>query len=264
MTPARAARLSAGRMLLEERDTASALDDDVDTVTKMTAADVGDLDEDDSRESDAKKAALLALLFAGGLKLAGKMQRTLQDRRQAVRAVAVVRLSAELSAALATAITLTPAGHLRLAEDAYRAQFAADSLAAAWKSAAAADGLRALDEEASVRRAVMGAGARIKGRLGLTATNETAGVWNDEHAAALRDAVAKDAEIARAVADAQVVREWSSLADVRTCSRCAAMNGKQVGLMDSFDGGDPPMHGRCRCMVTVVPSTSTRTSREAA
>ena len=251
----RAARVSAGRLLIEERKTVTSIRQDIRALSALAVADAVRL-EADGQDADARRAALLAIILAGSNRMATKLQRTIQDRRQATREQAVQRVRVELKTA-SVQIDITSGVQARLAEDAMHAQSAADALAAAWRANAIAAALEAGRSDESQAAAIAAAGDSMDGRALRTGATEGAQAYSDEHRRVLED-LADDEGISQTLAAARIVRQWSAILDRRTCSDCADHDGEVSAIGGAFDGGDEPgfVHPLCRCidLVTALPA----------
>lgn len=60
------------------------------------------------------------------------------------------------------------------------------------------------------------------------------------------------AEVYRANADVITRYRWLATLDSRTCPICGALDGKESKRYDGFPQGAPPVHPRCRCVVSPV------------
>lgn len=54
-------------------------------------------------------------------------------------------------------------------------------------------------------------------------------------------------------------KEWMTVD--QACPRCAPLDGRTVGINDSFGVSDPPLHPRCMCTLGVVPGKLTARAR---
>lgn len=65
------------------------------------------------------------------------------------------------------------------------------------------------------------------------------------------------AEWLRGVEEGYISRDskitWSTEIDGLECETCRGLADSQVGLLDAFRWGDPPIHEGCRCTLNLVP-----------
>jgi hypothetical protein len=239
----KAARVSAGTLVLQEKAARKDLYDAVDEAVDSLVADMA------RKPRVGHRTALLLLVLGAGSALQRKLAASLAEHRQAARAAAANRLHAELRAA-GISIDRRAMEYVaaRAAVDAAHAEGAAASLAAAWQSSAVA-AVRKHPDESTPYRAIDKTRAAAKPRLDRTARNEIASAYNEEHAQALRDLAEHDAALAAALEAAQVVRVWDAILDRRTCSACDARHGEVIEPGDV----DPPLHVGCRCIAILEP-----------
>jgi len=215
-----------------------------------------------------RKAALLSLLLALSPALVAKVQAGIVRGRQAARASAAKRVVAELTAA---GIVLGPQGITanrpllaaaqmnRAADDAIHARAAAESLVTQWRGLAVhASRVAERDGEDDVA-AIVRTKAIMVPRVERTANTETAVAYNEEHGEVVREMARYDDAFERELADADVMREWSAMADA--CENCWPRDGEQIGINDSWSGPDPgEMHIGCRCIEFYISAREARMS----
>lgn len=246
---ARARRVSAGTLLLAEKDTRDDVSEALDESVDLAVADA----VRETRRDRARKAALLALLLLGSRRMAGKLKDAILGGRQRARVKAAARARAELiSVGITAAMADLVLGghHARFGEDDTHATSAAEALAAAWQSMSVHIILRALRREDDVAAELSKTRQAIESRGIRTAVTETARAYNDEHEAAVTETAAGDATFAAALEAAQVVRVWDAILDMRTCAVCRDMHGEIAPVGGSFRGGWEPglTHPLCRCI----------------
>lgn len=52
--------------------------------------------------------------------------------------------------------------------------------------------------------------------------------------------------------DEGAMKVWIVTPDDRLCPECEAMDGETVPVDEEFDGGDPPRHPNCRCVLSLL------------
>lgn len=254
LTPAQAAvqRANARAMLAQERallagarrDVQDAVDEAIAGVARQT-----------DTTSDAAKAAILALLLLSGERLRARLRTRIRTGRREARVTAIERLGAELASAggsLGAAATVSRLLSPKLHADPAHAASAADTLAAAWQSAAVFRVTESLAAGRNVARALDETTKLADGRLRRVAATEVPRAYNDEHRRAAADvgaALADDVGL-----DVLLVRRWDAILDMRTCPTCRAHDGEVTMLGRPFKSGDEPafVHPWCRCMSTVI------------
>lgn len=97
-----------------------------------------------------------------------------------------------------------------------------------------------LVEKRSVHEAADEALEAIQFRVNRVAAYETLKAWNEE---TIRQ---NDIAFRRGVI---VTETWEATLDMRTCPRCASMDGTSVVRPETFDEA-PPLHPFCRCFLT--------------
>ena len=80
-------------------------------------------------------------------------------------------------------------------------------------------------------------------KLDLIAASEVPQAFNDE-----RDRLAREYERRTGV---RLYKMFDAAGDRRTCPRCESLNGTVVRVDEVFPEGDPPIHGRCRCGLSI-------------
>jgi hypothetical protein len=197
---------------------------------------------------------VLAAVMVASKGLAVKLAATILLARQAARAAATNRLTRELASAGVT-VSSGDLGHAssRHHEDVGHSDVAAEALAVAWRSLAAAAALGALRKETDPAKAIRATLGPMKARADRTALTEVSTAYNDEHRAGIEDGIAHHPRFREAVAAARVMRRWDCSLE-RTCSACLSHEGELAPVGDSFSGGDEPgsMHPRCACSDTLV------------
>ena len=239
-------------MILQEGKLAAALAKDVADATAKAQAEA---------HKRLTRAAMLIMLLGVGATLAATAKQTIAKGRQAVRAVAAGRLGKELVAAGMTGVWLAElgSGTARGDDDAALAQAAALALSGAWQGMAIASAVKAVRVERDVSRALAESPKHMRSRIARIAATETAEAYSDEHRQALLDAMEydrsyRDGSFADAVQE-ELVRQWSSLLDDRTCNECADQDGEVAEVDGSYDSGLEPgsVHVNCRCQDIIVP-----------
>jgi hypothetical protein len=228
-------RLAAGALLLAEQETERKIHE----AAKQRIA-TASLEA----KRDRQRTALLLLLLSTGKSMAGSLVPAIVAGRQSARQAGIRRLNAELRTAGVDAIhtvrpMLAARALARSQIDQVRAQLAAESLATQWRGLAT----RLVYRDEGLAKTL----EQMRPAIARVATSEAAEAYNDEHHAALQDAVRYG------VLDAEdLVREWS--AEIDSCEHCWPLDGVQVGINDEFPGGEEPgsVHPRCRCTEILV------------
>jgi hypothetical protein len=254
-------RASAGAMLLAERGTLRRLTQDVNDSVNEAAAQASER---------RKRTAMLLLILSASQTMAGKARQTILAGRQATRAVAIGRLTRELAVAGVAGAALANFGNgqVRAADDGAYAQSSADALAVAWRGLALVAVSKAARLELNPTAAVRQTAKLMVPRIARTAATENAQAYNDEHRAALVDAVEYDRAYRGGAfwdeVQAGVVRQWSALLDARVCRVCDGLDGTTAEVGEYFEGGVEPgfVHIKCRCIDVIV--TRAEAERKAA
>lgn len=245
-------RLAAGSMILQESKLAVALAKDIDDANAKAQAEA---------HKRRTRAAMLVMLLGIGTTLAATAKLTITKGRQAARAVAAGRLGKELVAAGMTGVWLAElgSGSGRADDDAALAQAASLAISTAWQGMAIASAVKAVRVEKDVAKALAETPKRMRARIARTAATETAEAYSDEHRQALVDAMDydrayRDGSFADAVQE-ELVRQWSSLLDDRTCIECSDQDGEVAEVDGVYDSGLEPgfVHVNCRCQDIVLP-----------
>jgi hypothetical protein len=215
-------------------------------------------------ESRRSAASTMSALLTVSPDVSHRLQAAIVAGRQNARQMATGRLVRELSDA---GVDLSPHsiggarpllkafGAARLHEDETFAKQAAESLVTQWRALAMHD-IRAAERAGqSPSSALKKSLLRMTHRVARTAETETARSYGSEHKAALLDAMRFDDGLAREIASADIVREWSCRLDA--CPQCIPYDGEQAALDGEFLLGAEPgeLHPRCRCLVVMVPAT---------
>lgn len=237
-------------LLLQQKDADDALRGTVNAEIADAAA------RAEKRRKDERDAVILAMLLAASERMGEAIAARIVLSRQAARAAARGRLGAELKAAGIVLAAHEWALHSRKDEDDGYADHAASSLAGQWRGLAIAAILGAERKERTPAEAIRSTGAPMRLRSSRTAETEIARAYADEHSEALSDIVEhdrhyRDGELADAI-ETRLMRQWSALVDA--CPRCWPLHGVEVGIGESFPGGEEPgyVHVRCRCIEVVV------------
>lgn len=256
MTPVnkRLVTLAAGALLLADRSAKRKV-----AAAVKQHADKAAADAEKQRDGERKAALLLILLHRSKAMAADVRQAILEARREA-RETARARLNAELKAAGVVLSAHEWVVGSRSDEDAVHAESSATSLASQWRGIALAAVLLARRKETSEAEALETTHAAMQSRIDRTASTEVAQAYADEHRHALVDVVDfdkryRDGGLAERI-EAKIVREWCAMLDA--CERCWPHDGEQVGIHESYDGGDEPgyMHARCRCYEIVTSASA--------
>lgn len=103
----------------------------------------------------------------------------------------------------------------------------------------------ALERDGRINSSVYRSAAReTEARVDLAAETETAWAWNDE---------LHELGVAASQVGYLVTYTWDAEGlrlGLKTCPRCAALDGMSVVNMDSFPEGWPPLHPRCHCQIS--------------
>jgi hypothetical protein len=256
---ARAARISAGTLLILEQRARKALQRATDESIDGAMADL-------SRVRTERRVAVIAALILSARAMSQKAQAAIRKSRDDARAAAGKRLRVELGAA---GVTLPPASLFalhtpRAHEDDLRAQVAAESLAQAWRARAIVASGKATRLELPPMTAVDETRGGLHHLVYRTAATEVAQAYNDEHRAVLEELLENDAAMAEEIAGLKVVRVWDAILDRRTCPECAAHDGEMTPVGMPFSSGDePPLHPMCRCLSTMTTTEAFALSRAA-
>lgn len=249
---ARAARVSAGTLLLLERRTLRDLRAARDEAIDEAVAGV-------TRQHEKRnRAALLALLLIASRTMSAKVTAAVVAGRQRAREGARGRFRAELAAlGIVLGKQFGHPGH-RHDEDYAHAHSSADALASMWRVSALHAAVQAHRRGENVAQAIDETRARMGGPK-RTAATETSRAYNDEHREAAFEAVEEIAAVYPEIAP-WLVRMWSAILDGRVCRECKAHDGEITTLGGHFEGGDEPgeLHPNCRCtgLIVAVPRTA--------
>lgn len=247
----KAATLAAGTLLIHRSRTSKVIRATVAEAIALAASHASTTSDD-----RAKTVAISAVVMASR-SLAMRLAAAILLARQEARAAATHRLTRELATA---GVTVRPGdlGHpsSRHEEDSTHATVAADSLAVAWRSLAAAAALSSLRKEQSAAAAIAATAGPMKARADRTALTEVATAYNDEHRAAILDGMAYRPDFRDAIDSAGIVREWSCR--LEACDHCWPHDGEQVPIGESYSGGDEPgyVHPRCACTDLLVSTSA--------
>lgn len=88
----------------------------------------------------------------------------------------------------------------------------------------------------------------LRPALETGAASEAAEAFNAERQRVIRQAVARNPELAQALEQV-----WDAELDKRTCERCLELDATSAPLGERFPDGDPPLHPRCRCTISIRP-----------
>jgi hypothetical protein len=238
-------KLSAGSLLLAQRDANASIAAAVNAHIDRAAAQAA------KHQDNERKAALLVLLLLVAKAMAADARTAILGARTGARDASRARLNAELRAGgIVLAAHQWVVAH-RGDEDDAHAVSSADSLAGQWRGLAVASVMRARRLEKPLGEAIESTRAPMVARVDRTASTEVAQAFADEHSRALADVIDfdktyRDGALADKI-ESEMVREWVAMLDA--CDRCWPHDGEQVGINESFGGGDEPgfMHARCRC-----------------
>ncbi len=252
----RAVRISAGRLLLEERKTAKEVRLAVEEVAAHAAA--------QARQERIQKAAIFAVLLGASRRMSARVASALEQGRARARQASAERLSAELRAQ----------GHLVQINvqavvrevDAAHAASSADALAARWQTQALHGVIKAKRRGTSAAEAIEAAADGLAGSIHRTAATETAQAYDDgrtdavagpyrtpgERAEYDEDDAAADAERILGVPGYVLIDHWDAILDSRTCPHCAALDGTSTYAGQPFPSREEPgfVHPMCRCIRT--------------
>ena len=131
---------------------------------------------------------------------------------------------------------------LELLEEARRAKRAADGYVKRWLDKAlglARDGAELPGPAAHEALAPV---------LETGAATEAAEAFNAARREIVDDAVRRTPALAQ-----QLEQVWDAELDKRTCDTCSGLDGTTAPLGERFPDGDPPLHPRCRCSISVQP-----------
>lgn len=213
--------------------------------------------EANRRKDNTRRVALLGALLVVGHSFAGRLRTAIVDGAAGARRAGLLRAKAELAAAGID----VPADFLEYAarhaaEDMVHAQAVSDAVALSWQSLAVASVTRATRRETSPAKAIETTRAKAIARVETAAKTESARAFVDEHARAVREAANDNAEFAKALKLARVVRVWNSVLEDRTCSPCSSHHGETTDYGSDFDGDEPgDMHPRCLCTAYLATET---------
>ena len=251
----RAARASAGTLLLLERQANRELNDAVGDAAARAAAEAAMHEREHLTE-----AAIAVILLAGSRRLAAELTERLRRARARARAKAAERLAAELRAgglrASATRVAAAAAGHA----DEVRLATSADSLALQWRQRTLLAARTAARQETPAIRALAASDDAMASAAGRTATTETAQAYEDgrrESGEGLVDSGPYRAGVGGLDGDVPGVIAldmWDAILDSRTCPECAALNGETAAVGQPFPQLMEPgyVHPRCRCIRTLI------------
>lgn len=109
-----------------------------------------------------------------------------------------------------------------------------------------------LDSATIERRIERAANVALRDRSMLIARTETIAAANAGQTEAWRQGRSEG------LIDIELVKEWITTPDDRTCPECEPLDGEQRLLDHPFTGGvmEPPLHPDCRCAVGLVPPST--------
>ncbi len=223
-------RVAAGTLLLLSKKAKRKLVDDVDEAVNSANAHLA---------QDPDRGHVLRVMVAAGALLGARAGVTIARGRREARLAGQNRAFKELSAFGLPFPPQYASGFLERAwEDEVHALTSAQSLAGQWQAMATQAALRAERLERSVPASVTRTKRLMASRAERTAITEISQAYNAEHKAAVEEAAKKYP----ALRDRK--RRWSCMLDA--CADCASHDGEEVGIDESFSGGDEPGHVHVR------------------
>lgn len=251
----RVERLAAGTILNATQASKKSLNAAVGETIAQAAAEISDRQRNDR----VRKAELMAALLLLSKGMATKATAAIFASRQHARREGARRSIAELAAlgvmvGPAASSLMMAASLTRADEDNAHAHSAGESLAVAWRGMALYSLSAATRKEEDASKAIALTNRPMLKRVERTAETETAQAYSSEHREAIAEEIERDSELRLRVDAVRAVRRWSAF--LEACPVCAEHDGEEVGIGESFEGGDEPgfVHPRCRCYECILES----------
>ncbi len=219
-------RVSAGTLLLAERQATKDLRRAVEDISKQTAGEL-------TQHHYVRDAGILLLLMNSSKRLVASLEQAINGAKVKAREAGASRLQAELKAAGAVEAASKVSLLTRTSSD-VQATTTAEAVALAWRQRAIYEVSQAQRDDRSVVEAI--GNVNIDNNVTRAAATESAQAYDDGHA-----------DAADGLDLSGLVDRWEAMLDA--CPRCSELADSTTAVGSAFDSGEEPgwVHPRCRC-----------------